>query len=306
MEIIRGIENLRHSEACAATVGSFDGLHKGHIKIIDRLKNIADDNNLCSALVTFDPHPKLVVGKQGNVRLLTTIDEKISILEDTGINKLIIIHFDHAFSQMRYDTFIKQVLVDKIGARAIVIGYDHAFGRDREGNYESMEVLSQKHNFLLEEVSPFRMGGQVVSSTLLRRIISSGDVDQAAKYLNRYYELTGVVKKGHARGKNLNFPTANLQTLNPHKLIPANGVYAVDVGFENTTYKGMLNIGMTPTFSNEKNFSIEVHIIDFDADIYNKELTVFFKKRLRDEIKFDSVEDLVTQLELDKQESMKL
>ncbi len=306
MEIIRGIENLRQKKACAVTVGSFDGLHKGHLKIIDRLKRIAADSNLCSTVVTFDPHPKLVVGRKENVRLLTTIDEKISILENTDVNQLIIIHFDRTFSQMSYDKFIKQVLVDKIGAKAIVIGYDHAFGRDREGNYESMEVLSQKHNFLLEEVLPFKMEGKVISSTLLRRMIGAGEVDQAAKYLDRYYTLSGVVKKGHARGKKLRFPTANLQPINPYKVIPANGVYAVDVSFENRNYKGMLNIGIIPTFSDKKNFSIEVHIINFDADIYNKELTVFFKKRLRNEIKFDSVEDLVAQLEIDKQHSMKL
>ncbi len=316
MEIIRGITNLKDKTACAVTVGTFDGVHLGHLKIIERLNELAAKENLCSTLVTFCPHPKIIVNPmcKDSLKLLTTIEEKIKVLQKTGLDRLVIIDFDLPFSRLSYKQFVQSVLVDKLGAEIIVVGYDHAFGKDREGDYITLSRLSREYDFLLEKVNPYKVEDKVINSTLIRETLQQGKVELANKYLGRSYFLTGTVVKGSGRGRDLKFPTANIAVENPYKFIPANGVFAVDVEYDNLIYKGMLNIGYKPTFSaapaggrqaDEKR-SIETHIFNFNKNIYQKELTVYFKKRLRSEKKFDTIEALTAQLEIDKQESLNL
>ena len=308
MEIITGLNNLKSGKRCAVTIGTFDGLHLGHKKIIERLNNVVREKNLCSTLVTFDPHPKIVLKQNDDfhIAILTTLDEKKSLLNETGIDRLVVIKFDREFASQSYEQFVKNILIDQIGAEAIVVGHDHAFGKNREGNFDNLKLLTEKYQFTLDKVGPIEIDGNVISSTLIRNVLAEGDVESANKYLGRYYEYSGKVMPGDSRGKQLNFPTANIYNSNPNKHIPKIGVYAVDVEYKDTIYKGMLNIGYRPTFGLKGEYTIEVHILNFDKEIYNENLTVFFKKRLRNEIKFDTVDDLITQLEIDKQTSLKL
>ncbi|HID38512.1 MAG TPA: bifunctional riboflavin kinase/FAD synthetase [Calditrichaeota bacterium] len=306
MEIIQGIEQFKSRKASAVTVGTFDGVHPGHIKLINRLLEVGTIQGLSTTLVTFYPHPKLVVSGQKNVRLLTTIEEKIELLERTGLQRLLIVPFDQSFSRMSYEQFVHKVLIGKLDTKALVIGYDHAFGRNREGNYERLEELGQRFKFTVERVEPYRLNNQIIGSTLIRQTLLAGRVDEAAQMLQRLYTISGRVVHGSARGKLLHFPTANVEVSNKNKLVPTDGVYAVDVIYKDRTYKGMLNIGCRPTFKNGKQHVIEVHIIDFSQTIYNETITIAFKKRLRDEIKFDSKEALIEQLEKDREESLKV
>jgi riboflavin kinase/FMN adenylyltransferase len=305
MEVIRGIDGDFSPRKCVITVGTFDGLHLGHRKILDRLKTVATEKGLCTTVVTFDPHPKVVVNPDvgRKLGLLTSLDEKIALLEASGIDRLVVIPFDSRFSQTRYETFVTTVLLEKLGAQVVIVGHDHGFGKNREGNYEKLEELSRNHHFSVEQIGHFDYEGQIVSSTLIRRLLEAGEVKKAGAYLGHTYTLTGMVVKGNNIGKKYNFPTANLEITDPHKLIPATGVYAVDVVFEGHIFKGMMNIGYKPTFGSEKQ-TIETHIIDFDGDLYHKVLTVRLKQRLRDEKKFASVEDLLAQLEIDKKYSL--
>jgi riboflavin kinase / FMN adenylyltransferase len=307
MEIVKGLENISKVEDCAVTIGTFDGVHPGHLMIIRRLIEVAKERHLCSTLVTFDPHPQLVLNQnlKGKIRWLSSLDDKLSILEQTGLNRTVIIKFDKKLSKRSYEDFVKNILIDKLGTRALIVGYDHAFGKDRQGTYVNLQQLSEKYGFYLEQVEPFRVDGKILSSTFLRNLIMEGLVQESAAYLGRFYSLKGTVVRGKDRGKQLRFPTANLLIENENKIIPKHGVYAVDVEYKNKTYQGMLNIGNQPTFGKEGNFSIEVHIFDFDRDIYGESLTVLFKRRLRDEKKFESAEALITQLEKDKINSLK-
>ena len=308
MEIITGLKNLKPGMRCAVTVGTFDGLHLGHRKIIETVVKTAQEKNLCSTLVTFDPHPKIVLKQVDDfhIAILTTLDEKIELLSETGLDRIVVIKFDKVFASQTYEQFVKTVLIDQIGAESIIVGYDHAFGKNREGNFDNLKILSEKYNFSLQKVEPVEIGNDTISSTLLRKLIAEGDVGSAEKYLGRKYMYSGKIIAGDSRGKLLNFPTANIYNNNINKQIPGNGVYAVDVDYNDTIYKGMLNIGNRPTFGLKGEYTIEVHILDFNKEIYDENLTVFFKKRLRNEKRFDSVDELIVQLEIDKQNSLKL
>jgi len=305
MEIIRGFGQVKTGIECAVTVGTFDGLHLGHHKIIDRLKSIAAEKKLCTTLVTFDPHPKVVVRPDlaGKIGLLTTLNEKTGLIRDSGIDRLVVIPFDKEFSQITYEHFVKNILIDQLGAQVIIVGHDHGFGKNREGNFSNLQELSQKYGFYVEQIGPYDLEGDVISSTAIRNGLKQGDVARSARYLDRPYTLCGKVVEGDNRGKSYNFPTANIDVSDPHKIIPANGVYAVDVEFDGKLFKGMLNIGFRPTF-NLDHRSIEAHIFEYNGNLYDKDLTVFFKKRLRDEKKFESVEALITQLKIDKKNSL--
>ena len=308
MEIISGLENLKSSNRCAVTIGTFDGLHLGHQKIIENVIKTAGERNLCSTLITFDPHPKIVLKQTDyfNIAILTTLDEKIKLLTETGLDRVVIIKFDKKFATQTYEQFVKNILIDQISAEAIIVGHDHAFGKNREGNFSNLKRLSEQYKFSLQKVDPVEIDKDTISSTLIRKVIAEGDVESAEKYLGRTYAFSGKVIPGDSRGKQLNFPTANIFNNNFNKHIPGSGVYAVDVFYDESIYKGMLNIGFRPTFGNKSEYTVEVHIIDFDKEIYDENLTVFFKKRLRNEKKFDSAEALIAQLEIDKQNSLKL
>ncbi len=307
MKVLRGLDHITKTRPCSATIGTFDGVHLGHQKIISRLRDVARENDLCTTLITFYPHPRLIVrGGIKPVKLLTSQSEKLELLEPTGLDQVLIIPFDESFSNMDYQAFLKEILIEKLNVKALVIGYDHAFGKNREGNYENLKALGKEFGFSLEKVGPLESNGELIGSSAIREMIRYGDVDRAAQFLGRPYSVCGTVVHGAARGRLLHFPTANLHLEYENKLIPENGVYAVDVLLENKTYKGMLNIGFKPTFETGQAFTIEVHILDFNLEIYGKQLKILFKKRLRSEKKFDSKEALVAQLEIDKLESLKL
>ncbi|MBD3226053.1 MAG: bifunctional riboflavin kinase/FAD synthetase [Caldithrix sp.] len=309
MQVIWGLENIGTPYDSVITIGTFDGIHSGHIQIIDRVCEVSGQKHMASSMVTFDPHPKRVVNPalKDQIKLLSTIEEKIEQLKKTDLDHLIIIRFDKAFSSLSYETFLKSVLIERIGARYIIVGYDHAFGKNREGNYSTLKELQSKYGFGVEQVQPVERNDHIVSSSLIRQMIKDGKVEEAVDYLGRQYTLYGKVKTGSAMGKALKFPTANIEPLHPNKIIPADGVYAVDVRWNDQVHKGMMNIGFKPTLhERNKKRSLEVHLFDFNEDIYNQTLKIIFKKRLRSEKKFSSKEELVEQLKIDMKNSLQV
>ncbi len=302
MKIYRHIDEF-HVENPILTIGSFDGVHLGHLKIINRLKEIANEKKGESVIFTFYPHPRLVLfPEEGNLRLLTTLHEKIRLFERAGIDHLIIYPFSREFSQLTYEDFVKTILVDSLKIKTLVVGYDHKFGKNREGSFSMLQDLSDQFNFQLEKLDVLLIDDINISSTKIRNSLQDGNVKRANKYLGYSYTLHGTVIEGQQLGRRIQFPTANVQASDPTKLIPGHGVYAVFVNIEDGRYQGMLNIGTRPTVNqNADNRSIEVHILGFDGNLYGKELELEFVEKIRDEQKFASIEDLRAQLEMDKQ-----
>ena len=306
MEIIWGIDKISSSSPSAVTIGTFDGVHRGHKKIISELLKKAGQKGLCSTLITFDLHPRTVIKSGKQISLITAIEEKLELLKQTGLERVLVIHFDKKFSQIHYKDFVKDVLIDKLNMKACVIGYDHSFGKNREGNFSSLGPLSRQYGFSLDQVDPYEADGQLINSTIIRQFLADGDVALAGRLLGQTFSISGHVVHGSERGRSLSYPTANLEPLHPRKVRPGNGVYAVDVEYNGAVYKGMANIGFKPTFEELDAPAVEVHIFDFNKSIYGENINVFFKKRLRSEKKFDSSEDLIAQLEIDKEESLKI
>ena len=290
------------------TIGTFDGVHLGHQKIIDHLKNIAEKNNGESVIFSFFPHPRLVTSpNETNLRLLTTLEEKTILLEKAGIDHLIVYPFDKSFAELTYSEFVKQILVDKIKTHCLVVGYDHRFGRNREGGFEYLQECAVRHNFKIERLEALSVENENVSSTKIREALQKGDIKKANHYFGYSFTLHGKVVSGKQIGRQLGFPTANIEASDKHKIIPGYGVYAVNVVVNGKEYKGMLNIGSRPTFNNNAdNRSIEVNIFDFEEDIYQKEVKLIFKEKIREEQKFSGIEKLAEQLIKDKAEALKI
>lgn len=306
MEIIKGLKNIREKYESVVTLGTFDGLHAGHKKIIDKVAEEAKNKNIQSVLVTFEPHPRLVLNNtQNSIQLLSTIDEKIEILQSFNLDRVVIINFNKDFANNSYQDFVKNVLIDKLAMRQLVIGYDHHFGKNRKGNYNSLQDMTDQAHFDITKVDPLYVDDTIVSSSLIRSCLREGQVRVASTFLGRYYRLDGKVVRGDGRGKELNFPTANIEIRDTHKILPMNGVYAVDTMVKSQRYKGMMNIGFRPTFKSA-NYAVEVHIFGLQENIYDENITVFFKKRLRKEIKFSTKDELIKQLEIDKEKSLHL
>ena len=307
MEIIFGLDNIKKLPPSVITVGNFDGIHIGHQKLLNQVVSLAGERKIQGILVTFDRHPRTVVSSSAasKVRILTNLDEKVKNVEKFGLDGVVIIKFTREFSELTYQQFVCDILINKLGMQAIVVGHDHAFGRDREGNIENLEVIRQSYPFEVYEVGPHKLDGKTVSSTLIRECISKGQVDQAALMLGRLYSISGIVVRGEGRGKKLDFPTANISPENQSKLIPGEGVYAVDCLLGGKKYRGMANIGFKPTFGS-RDKTIEVHLFDFSGDIYGDRLALEFLKRLRDEKKFKNEKDLIEQLKKDKKKSYEL
>ncbi|SFE96736.1 bifunctional riboflavin kinase/FAD synthetase [Sunxiuqinia elliptica] len=284
------------------TVGSFDGVHLGHRKVIDRLNEIAASKNGESVIFTFAPHPRVVLSPQQNdLRLLTTLDEKIELLEQAGVDHLIVFSFTKDFSELSYTDFVRSILVTQLGIDSLVVGYDHKFGKNRKGDFEMLKGLAMAFGFELEKLDVLLSDDVNVSSTKIRHALQEGDIARANKYLGYPFRLNGTVVEGQKLGRKIQFPTANIETSDPHKIIPGYGVYAVNVLVEGKTYQGMLNIGTRPTINNNADHrSIEVHIFDFDQDIYQKQLELKFLAKVREEQKFGSIDGLRSQLEQDK------
>ncbi len=288
-------------KASAVTIGTYDGVHLGHRAIIATLVSDAKARGLRSVVITFEPHPRLVLGKTNGapIFLLSTLDEKLHVLESLGVDCVIVIHFTKEFSETPAETFVEDVLVKQIGLAEIVIGYDHMFGKNRGGSFETLARLAEKHHFAVRQIPEQKVDEHHLSSTAIRRFLESGEIEHANKLLGSPYQLSAVVIEGDKRGRTIGFPTANL--LPPTaKLIPKIGVYAVEVEVENKRYSGMMNIGTRPTVQAQSSVAIEAHLLEFNGDLYGKELTVRFLARLRDEQKFSSLDALKAQLERDK------
>ena len=290
------------------TLGIFDGVHRGHQDLLGHLVSRAKEINGESVVITFDPHPRLVLDKNRNeLSFLTTMDEKKTLLGNAGIDHVIIIRFTPEFSRMNACDFVKEVLVQKIGTSYLVVGYDHHFGKDGGGNFDTIKECAASFGFSVGQVQGFKTEEGAISSSIIRDALLKGKLDDANRLLGYNYSLRGSIVKGRRIGRMLGFPTANIKPDYQYKLIPGDGVYAVGVQIDRFWLKGMLSIGKNPTVSSASGSrSIEVNIFDFEKDIYGKEIKVVFRSRLRDEIKFDSIEQLARQMELDREHATRL
>ena len=306
MKIYEGLEDFIPVANAVVTSGTFDGVHLGHQKIIHRIREIARKSQGETVLLTFWPHPRLVLyPNEHNLRLLSTFEEKANLLRQLGIDHLVTIPFTPEFSNLTSEEFIQKVLINKIQTKILVIGYDHRFGKNREGSFDYLQANSQKFGFELEEISRQDVDEIGVSSTKIRKALETGDVKTAQSYLGRPYELNGLVVKGQQIGRSIGFPTANIHIPNDYKLIPHDGVYAVEAKVEGTLYKAMLNIGNRPTVDGTKK-TVEAHLFDFQGDLYNKLITIYFREFIREERKFGSLEELKNQLILDQKQAKSL
>lgn len=288
------------------TIGTFDGVHLGHRKIISRLQNLAETVNGESVIFTFDPHPRKVVSpNETNLRLLTTLNEKIALFGQSGIDHLIIYPFTPEFSALTYEEFVEQILIEKIHTHYLVVGYDHKFGKNRQGDFEFLKKCAERLNFQVEKLDVLLMNESNVSSTKIREAIQQGDFETANSFLGYPFTLHGTVVEGMQLGRKIQFPTANIEASDSDKIIPGFGVYAVTATISNQTYLGMLNIGNRPTVNNNADQrSIEVHIFDFESNIYGEQIELMFFHKLREEQKFASVEALKEQLAKDKEDTL--
>lgn len=306
MKIYQAIHEFTRLDNAVVTIGTFDGVHIGHQKIISRLLEIASSTGGEVVLLTFFPHPRMVLFPDDNdLVLLNTLEEKIILLNKFGVQHLLIYPFSKEFSRTTSTEFVRDILINKIGTKKLVIGYDHHFGRNREGSFNDLLELSSLYNFEVEKIPEQDINEVAVSSTKIRKSLQSGDIATATAFLGYDYTLSGIVVKGNQIGRTLGFPTANLDIPEKHKLIPANGVYAVLVEYQKTLYKGILSIGNRPTFDNGSR-SIEVNVFNFDNEIYGEKLQLFFKHYIRNERKFESAEALRMQMIKDKDTAIKL
>ena len=307
MIVHRGYEGLNPSEP-VVTAGIFDGVHRGHMALLERLVLRAGERGGESVVITFSPHPRLVLTEEREKQVyLTTTDEKRVLLEKCNIGHLVIIDFTPGFSLISAEEFIRNILAEKIGAKHLVIGYDHHFGRDACGDYMMIRSLAEFSGFTVEQVGGVMSGDLVISSSLIRRALTEGRINDANDWLGHCYQLGGKIVEGRGLGRLLGFPTANIMPGDSHKLIPADGVYAVEVILDAETYPGMLSIGHNPTINKGKKLkTIEVHLVNFKGEIYGKEITIIFRHRLRDEIAFDTTVQLIRQIERDRQETLRL
>jgi len=305
MKVYNNIDAFECLKNPVVTTGTFDGVHLGHQKIISRLKEVAQDCGGETVLLTFYPHPRMVLFPDDNeLKLINTQEEKIKLLEQCGIDHLIIHPFTKDFSRLTSIEFVRNILVNKIKTTRLVIGYNHHFGRNREGTFEHLKEYGPLYGFEVEEIPAKDIENIDISSTKIRKALLEGDIKSANTFLGYLYSFTGLVTEGLKLGRELGYPTANLVVLDKYKLIPADGVYAVKVKHKETIYGGMLNIGDNPTIEG-KGRSIEVNIFDFDKNIYKEELTIYFVEWLRKEIMFKGLEELKEQLAKDKDASIK-
>lgn len=303
MKVYKSFDEIKYNPATVLTIGTFDGVHKGHGKILGRLREIASEENLRALVITFHPHPQTVLQRNDRnpVYLLTTIQERLKLFEKYGIENVLIIPFSYEFSQTTPEDFIKIYLNQKIGFSKILIGYDHFFGKNREGNLELLQKLSLETGFGVERINRFSEDENIISSTVIRNELLARNLDKANYLLGYEYFIEGKVVTGDKRGAKLGIPTANIQSPHPNKLLPSNGVYFVSLQINGTTHYGMANIGTRPTFTDETIRTIEVNIFDFNSDIYNKVVTVNFLKFIREEKKFGGIEEFLAQLKMDKE-----
>lgn len=305
MRVLRNIEELPAFHNAVLTIGTFDGVHIGHQHILSRINQIAKEEQGESILLTFDPHPRIVLSNDNNVRLLTTLNEKIELLEDNGIDNVVVVKFSRSFSEMSPDEYIDDFLYKRFRPNVVVIGYDHKFGRDRGGDIQLLAERGQELGFRVEEIPKQEVDEIAVSSTKIRNALQNGEVQRANELLGHPFSLEGTVVRGDGIGRQLGYPTANLQVDDPHKLIPRDGVYAVRIIYQDAVYKGMLSIGLRPTFHATIR-TIEVNIFNFNHDIYGQRLRIEIVQEIRDEEKFDSSNELINKMDEDKQTALEI
>lgn len=299
MRVHYGIESCKEIIKPVVTVGTFDGVHYGHQKIITRLQKIAKNCNGESVLLTFDPHPRKVLFKDRKIKLINSIDEKIKILDELGLDHLVIYPFSKEFSKYSADEYISELLVNKLKTNTLVIGYDHHFGRNREGNIQLLKTSNEKYSFKLEEIKAHEIDEIKISSTKIRQAIDDGNIHLFKDYCGRFFEFSGKVIHGNGLGKTIGFPTANIVIGNVDKITPSNGVYTVICRLNNETIKGIMNIGFKPSIDNKNKRTIEIHLFNFDKNIYDALINVQAVNKLRDEIKFPNLEKLKKQISND-------
>jgi riboflavin kinase / FMN adenylyltransferase len=305
MKIYHGIDDFARLEYAVVTSGTFDGVHLGHRKILSRLKEIAAQEKGETVVITFWPHPRLVLHPEDTtLKLLNTFEEKAELLKAQGIQHLVRIPFTKEFSQLTSEEFIYKILVQTIGTCKLVIGYDHHFGKNREGSFEQLKLNGPRYGFQVEEIPRQDVDHIGVSSTRIRQALEAGAIDVATHFLGTPYSVTGRVVIGDKLGRVLGYPTANIEVENKNKLIPADGIYAVTIRYEHRYYKGMLYIGVRPTINGVKR-NIEVNIFDFNQEIYGESLTVYFHTLIRGDQKFNDLEALKNQLHLDKEDALR-
>lgn len=306
MKVYTNIEDFKDVKNPIVTTGTFDGVHLGHQKIISRLKDVAQKHQGETVLLTFYPHPRMVLFPDDNeLKLLNTQQEKIQLLEKYGVDHLIIYPFTKEFSRLTSVEFVRNILVNQIHTKRLIIGYNHHFGRNREGSFEHLKEFGPIYGFDVEEIPAKDIDNIEVSSTKIRKALLAGDVEIASSYLGHPYSVSGKVVKGFEKGRIIGYPTANIVVEDKYKLIPADGVYAVKAEVRGKLYGGMLNIGNNPTIEG-KGRSIEVNIFDFNDTIYGEDATIYFIKRLRDELKFAGLDELKNALAIDKQNALKI
>jgi riboflavin kinase/FMN adenylyltransferase len=298
--LIFELENIPQNEGFVVTQGTFDGVHLGHQHVLKQVVNIAKEYQKPSLLITFYPHPRLVINpNDSTIKMLSSIEEKAKIILEMGIDYVLVLSFTHEISQYSPEKFVHDILVSKLNAQCMVVGYDHRFGKNRSGGFSELTEFAKKFNFKVKEINASEIDEIAVSSTRIRKAIASGNLREANELLGKPYRLTGIVVEGQKLGRQLGFPTANLMIDEPHKLIPPNGVYLGFVIIQNKKYKIMLNIGVRPTVDG-KFQTIEAHIIDFNEDIYNQKLTIYLVQFLREELRFNGLEALKIQLQKDE------
>jgi riboflavin kinase / FMN adenylyltransferase len=298
------LSEYRRNPSNVLTVGTFDGVHLGHQALIRNVVHRARQKNAPAVVITFDPHPREVINPSSDgIRLLTTLGERAAIMQDYGINEMVVIPFTRDFSILSSESFIRDYVYKRIGVDEFVIGHDHHFGRDRQGSIMTLHNLSEKMGFSVHVEKAHEVRHITVSSTVIRNLLEQeGDVATAAEMLGRYYELGGTIVKGDQRGRTIGFPTANIEPESARKVLPAIGVYCVEVTLEGQVFRGMMNIGFRPTFTGEPKIVPEVHLFDFNRMVYGSRMRIRFMNRIRGERKFESVDALVQQLVRDREE----
>jgi riboflavin kinase/FMN adenylyltransferase len=305
LKIYTDLNNYTSKNKTFVTIGTFDGVHLGHQKVLSNLVVGAKKRNASSVLLTFFPHPRMVLQKDSPIKLINTIEERIELLKKIGLDALVIHEFTEDFAEKTALDFVENVLVNHLKISNLIIGYDHRFGKNREGNYDQLTEYGKIFDFEVTKIPQQEIDHITISSTKIRKAIELGNIEEANRYLGYCFMLTGEVVKGYNLGKKIGFPTANLAIKEPYKLLPKTGSYVVKAELENETVYGMMNIGYNPTVKGKKQ-TTEIHFFDFNKDLYGKKIQIDVLKFLRDEQKFDSVEDLKNQLMKDKQKSLEI
>ena len=298
MKVFRNFSEYTSQKPLALSLGMFDGVHLGHKSIIDELIKAGSENNMETAVLTFWPHPRFVFNPNENLKLLNTLEEKTFLMEKYNIENLFLKEFDEEFRNLTGEEFVRQILVDRLHVKYLIIGYDHSFGKNKSGNFELLQKLSKELDFEVEQMEAINIHENNISSTKIRKALLDGNIREATEMLGYSYSVSGIVVHGKKIGRTIGYPTANIET-DSIKLLPKKGAYIVEVFVKDQHYKGMLSVGTNPTVNGEK-LTVEVYLLDFNDDIYDEKITVKFRDFLHDEIKFEGLEKLIERLDEDK------